>query len=280
MGFFFIPRSVTGKKWSDALNAIGIPKRKYRNWTEQLVLDAVKKRYHSGLSLANRALLLDDSSLLVQIRKYYGNKRNALRACGIVEQKISKNHLLAILNSEYLTTGRLHSGALREMKIYNIMLKYFGSKTNAYKAIGLSDKEIKKIKLHSNKWTEETIVEAILQLKQKGEKFSGGYINKTNPSLYRAARTHFGSWAQALQGAGIDYPTPKVYKKYTKWNREKILEKLKNLLIRYGNNKHIPSEERFKYYWLCQRYFGSSKEAWMAIGQMRSHETQNETISE
>ncbi|MFI5343078.1 MAG: hypothetical protein ACHQUC_02535 [Chlamydiales bacterium] len=79
------------------------------------------------------------------------------------------------------------------------MVRYFGSKINAYKAIGLNDKEIRRAKLHSNKWSGEIIIKLIQEMKEKGAPLSGGLINRTNSSLYRAARTHFGSWAEALE---------------------------------------------------------------------------------
>lgn len=261
-------------KWSDGLKMVGVPARKYRFWTKEMVMAAVKQRYQEGLSLKHRAILQDDPSLVVQIRKFYGTKHRLLQSCGIHSPGISKDCLLEILKNQYQKRGGLDSRELRRIKVYGLMLKYFGTKANAYKAIGLNDKEIRKLKRHPRKWSEETVIKFIQELKEKGHRVSGGKINKTNPSLYRAARTHFGSWAEALQNAGIYYQTPKVCRKNSKWNREKILEWLKNLLIRYGDNKKIPLEEKFKYYWLCRRYFGSTNEAWKTLAGMASNENQ------
>jgi len=261
-------------KWLTGLKRLGIAEKKYRHWTKEMVIEAVKQRYQSGLPLANRAILSDDPSLIVQIRKFFGNKKRMYHACGIPLKEISKDYVLEILKQQSQKPGGLKSLELRRMKIHGPMLKHFGSKTNAYKAIGLSDNEIRKIKLHSNKWTEETVVKIIQELKFKGYTLSGGFINKTNPSLYRAARTHFGSWAGALQYAGIDCQTPKICRKHTKWNREKILEMLDSLLKRYGNKNQIPTKEKFRYYWLCRKYFGSSKEAWTAVSRMVMNEPQ------
>jgi hypothetical protein len=252
-------------KWSAGLKWAGIPARKYRYWTKERVMEAVKQRYQLGLSLSHRVILEEDPSLIVQIRKYYGSKKSLLQLCEISLGRIRKDGLLEILKNLHQQTGRLNSGDLRRMKIYGLMLKYFGSKTNAYQAIGLDDKVIRKLKRHPNKWSEDTIIKIIQELIEKDNSVSGGKINKTDPSLYRAARTHFGSWAKALQNAGIHCTTPKVYKKPSKWNKIRILEKLKNLLIRYKTIERIPLEERFKYYWLCRRHFGSTKEAWRVL---------------
>jgi len=261
-------------KWSHGLKTAGVPGRKYRFWTKEMVMAAVKQRYQEGLSLKHQAILEDDPSLIVQIRKFYGTKHNILQFCGILPREITKDSLLEILKNQSRKRGGLNSRELRGIKVYGLMLKYFGTKANAYKAIGLNDIEIRKLKHHLSKWSEETVIKVIQDLKEKGNRLSGGIINKTNPSLYRAARTHFGSWAGALQSAGIPYQIPKVCRKTSKWNREKILEKLKDLLIIYGDNKSIPLEERFKYYWLCRRYFGSTNEAWKALAGMARNENQ------
>jgi hypothetical protein len=258
-------------KWSDGLKWAGIPPRKYRYWTKERVMNTVKQRYQLGLPLSHRVILEEDPSLIVQIRKYYGSKNNLLQLCEIPLGGIRKDGLLEILKNLYRQTGRLNSGDLRRIKIYGLMLKYFGSKTNAYQAIGLDDKEIRRLKRQPNKWSEEIIIKIIQELKDKGNPVSGGKINKTNPSLYRAARTHFGNWTEALQKAGIYCQTPKAYIKHSKWNKERIIERLKKLLIRYGNIKNIPTEERFKYYWLCRRFFGSTKEAWTALTLIKSN---------
>jgi hypothetical protein len=261
-------------KWSDGLKRAGVPTRKYRYWTKERLIDVVIERYQRGLSLRHREILKEDSSLIVQIRRFFGSKKRLLQACGIPIQAISKDGLLEILKNQYQTTGRLNSRELRKKNVYGLMLKVFGSKTNTYRAIGLDEKEIRKLKRHPNKWSEDTIIKIIQELKEGGNLISGGKINKTNPSLYRAARTHFGSWAEALQNAGMHCQTPKVYRKPSKWNKEKILENLKKLLIRYGNHQQIPAEERFKYYWLCRRFFGSTKEAWTALAGTEGNDKQ------
>ncbi|MFI5343079.1 MAG: hypothetical protein ACHQUC_02540 [Chlamydiales bacterium] len=91
-------------KWSDGLNSIGISTRKYRHRTKEMVMNAIKQRYESGLSLGNCAILSDDPSLLVQIRKFYGTKLSLLEASGIAPQKLSKTRLSELLTNLYLNT--------------------------------------------------------------------------------------------------------------------------------------------------------------------------------
>lgn len=116
------------------------------------------------------------------------------------------------------------------------------------------------------KWSKEIIVEMVKDLKNRNIDLSAGYISKHHVSLFTAAssRRYFGSWANAVREAGVNYDQildegkTRRRNKLTKWSKIQVLEEVKksqslNLLTTY--------RDRLALYSAARREFGSWKQA-------------------
>ncbi|MHC4480631.1 MAG: homing endonuclease associated repeat-containing protein [Planctomycetota bacterium] len=76
-------------------------------------------------------------------------------------------------------------------------------------------------KSSSSGWSKEKIVERVKALYAKGEDLSYNRMARGQQGLLAAANYHFGSWAEAVNAAGVDYATE--VRKIPKWSKEKII---------------------------------------------------------
>jgi len=126
-------------------------------------------------------------------------------------------------------------------------------------------------------WTRDKLITTIKQLSDEGVDLSPTSIQKTHGALFSSARSrsHFGTWREAIEAAGIDYEGVKRIKQ--RWSHEDILEQLRmhhaageDLLDPQFKLKH-----RGLYLAACaHRYFGSWRRAVQAAG--LDHETMRE----
>jgi len=75
-------------------------------------------------------------------------------------------------------------------------------------------------------WNRGNLVKMLRKCKDTGEGFGYNEFENRRPKLFHAAVYHFGSWANAVSAAGMDYS--KV-KKFTAWDRDKIKRKIRYL---------------------------------------------------
>ena len=69
-------------------------------------------------------------------------------------------------------------------------------------------------------WNRQKIAERIKSLHAKGEDLSYNRMARRQQGLLAAANYHFGSWAEAVNAAGVDYANE--VRKIPKWTRERI----------------------------------------------------------
>lgn len=81
----------------------------------------------------------------------------------------------------------------------------------------------------SRKWSKESIIQDIQQLAQQGIDLSYSNISSHYLPLMRAATRYYGSWAEAVKAAGLDYSK---IRKYHSWNRQRIIERIQELYQR------------------------------------------------
>lgn len=175
---------------------------------------------------------------------------------------MTKSEVLDILRKQAKKPYGLTNTELMKIKIFHKMILRFGSKQNALKAMGLNDEEIReKNQIRKNqKWTAERVRTVVYYLNRHNENLKGGFISNTDESLYRAAINYFGSWAQALNAAGIKYDHPLSGKKHIRWTKQKVLKMLQELQKKHGFD-NIPKDARLILYRPSQKYFGSWKKA-------------------
>jgi len=71
-------------------------------------------------------------------------------------------------------------------------------------------------------WNKQRIVERVKALYDKGEDLSYNRMARNQQGLLAAANYHFGSWAEAVNAAGIDYAND--VRRIPKWTRERIIK--------------------------------------------------------
>lgn len=126
-------------------------------------------------------------------------------------------------------------------------------------------------------WTKEKLIAEIKRLHAEGVDLSPTAIQKTHSALFSSARSgsHFGSWRDAIEAAGLDYDDLKRVKQ--RWSREEILLRIREMHTQ-GHDLLDPKfkiKNRSLYLAACaHRYFGSWRRAVEAAG--LDHETMRE----
>ena len=99
-----------------------------------------------------------------------------------------------------------------DSRLTSAAIRYFGSWRAAVEAAGIDYEGVAALGKRRRaekitKWTRETILEEIRRLHGAGEDLTSTNVRSKYLSLYATARRpdHFGSWANALSEAGIDY---------------------------------------------------------------------------
>src|SRR5580698_6064484 len=98
--------------------------------------------------------------------------------------------------------------------------RYFGTWEAAVNFAGLDYNQIRRYK----SWSRERIVARIQELHKQGMDLSWRNVClEVDPQLAAAAtkKSHFGSWREALEAAGLDYDS---IRRYREWDDERILK--------------------------------------------------------
>lgn len=206
--------------WRKAIIAAGFdPKevcRRKRKWTRERVLQRIRELYDSGEDLSHSAAKRNHQYLVVVAinHRFFGSWREAVEAAGIDYEDVSKH--------EYWSRERI-SERIRELHDGGESLshedakrnhgalvsaasspRYFGSWGAAIRAAGLDYDQIRKI----NRWTREKILQTILDIHSRGELVNNSNMRRLGyrGMMEAAARPeNFGSWAAAVEAAGISY---------------------------------------------------------------------------
>lgn len=104
-------------------------------------------------------------------------------------------------------------------------IRYYGSWKLAVEASGIPYDDVRKYQ----NWSKDLIVAKIQELYQQGVdlSFRSMMLSKHNSMVYAAIRpNHFGSWKDALTGAGL--AAEEIYR-YRSWDEETILDEIRRL---------------------------------------------------
>ncbi|MBW3622638.1 MAG: hypothetical protein KY468_04430, partial [Armatimonadetes bacterium] len=120
-----------------------------------------------------------------------------------------------------------------DSRLTSAAIRYFGSWRAAVEAAGIDYESVALVGRRRRsekitKWTQESILEEICRLYRAGEDLTSTNVRRKHLSLYATARRkdHFGSWANALAEAGIDYATLKQQAKARRREEEDWKEQL------------------------------------------------------
>jgi len=221
------------------LNSTGYKKRRTKKYTREEAISYLRELKERGEDISPRALNKNHYGLYNAVRKLFGSSWDYYEAAGLsplqhtslrkrgywTEEKVIEQikELDQIGEDLHLSSVKRNHIAL-ERAAY----KLFGSWHSACEAAGFSSG---KYRVHFRKghYTSESVIEQILQMKQKGVNLSGSAIARENPSLSAAAISRFGTWYKAIEAAGIN---PSDYRKEMAkghWKKETIVNEIQTL---------------------------------------------------
>mgnify|MGYP001616268411 CR=1 FL=1 len=120
-----------------------------------------------------------------------------------------------------------------------IGLKYCVNRTTVVNWIhegGISLSKIKRVRVSYNKvWNKDKILFQIKDIWYNHGDLSARFCRLNRKSLYNAGVSYFGSWAKAIQAAGIAYYDKIAINKNKYWTKDNILDKIKEIYKSEGN---------------------------------------------
>jgi hypothetical protein len=160
-------------------------------------------------------------------------------------------------------TLNYYSIANNNLALLRAATRYFGTWEAAVKFAGLDYDEIRRYK----SWTRDRIVARIKELHAQGVDLSWRNVClHVDPQLAAAAtkKSHFGSWREALETAGLDYD---AIRKYREWDDARILDMVREF---HRNGKHLNAknmeQEDITLITAARRRFDSWHQALTAAG--------------
>ncbi|MCO8122609.1 hypothetical protein NHH03_12755 [Stieleria sp. TO1_6] len=179
--------------WRGAVKSLGLESELPRQWTEQNVLEAIRERRAAGHCLYKTHA--EDKSLFAAAVKRFGDWQKALKAAGLdvkTREKWSKDKVIERLralgtkfpgeNIRNIDSNLAHAAARR-----------FGTLGKAIEAAGIEPPR--------RRWTEDRIISAIQERYIAGEPQHIEGLGDI--PLAQAAKRRFGTWAAAVEAAGL-----------------------------------------------------------------------------
>lgn len=201
--------------WRKAIESLGLGGEIRRKWTKQKVIDAIYHRRASGecLSTTHR----EDKGLFCAAVSHFGNWQNAMTAAGIdvkKRERWSDSRMLERLRQldpeERRNIGRTDNNLAAAIH------RRYGTIEKAMREAGIKSPRIC--------WTKARVIEEIeSRYSQKGASREEGF---GDPVLAKKATKRFGSWAEAIQAAGLSDRIP-VTKPSYRWTKEEVLRSIR-----------------------------------------------------
>lgn len=201
-----------------------------QKWNKEAVIEAIRARHKAGLSLNFSKAVADDEALTGAARRYFGSWYAAVDAAGYdAVQFKHKTHgekrswdrptVLKEIKAYAESGGDLSAGSVRKYnsKLYSAAVSYFGSWRAALRGLGIDYEEVRLYQ----EWAPDKVIAAIRDAFQKGADLSDNTVSALRPDLYGAALTHFRSWRDALEEAGVD---PEKARRTNAWDRDRLIE--------------------------------------------------------
>lgn len=130
-------------------------------------------------------------------------------------QHWTPSKLLAEVRARHRAGGSLRSKKI-PVRLYEASRRLFGSWPLAIEKAGL---KYQGPAVGVKRWTQERIVQAILELAKRGAPLTATYVKAKQSALLRAATRWFPfSWTKALRAAGLDPREHQVSR--CRWNRQ------------------------------------------------------------
>jgi len=191
-----------------AARVLGLPfGYQQQRWSKSLVIEKIRRRAAEGRSLRCRAVAREDTPLHRAAMSHFGSWGNGVKASGFDYEKIRWKKFRtrdAVGNSlcEWVQRhGPLSLSDLRssDNALYLATRKTFGSPKKAARELGLP------FHMKIQRWSPSVVTEAIKRRAAEGRPLDLASTRRDDVRLYSAARTHFGSWKNAINASGFDY---------------------------------------------------------------------------
>jgi hypothetical protein len=212
---------------ASALRAAGIDPEKVKKpwpivWPTEKILQEIRKFYarwwkhHPRTEPPRPRLNGADPSLGSAARNRFGSLGAALKAAG-VDDPTHKPHrhwtpeivLKSLLKMHWEGTPMTRKAIHRtDPNLPGAAERYFGSLRDAVKAAGLEYKTHPRSDwIGLRHWTEELVLRSLKDLRRQGADLRHRTMKQNQHALFWAAVCLFGSYANAVREAGIDYWT-------------------------------------------------------------------------
>lgn len=172
-----------------------------RKWSKAKVIQALKERQKSGLSMSIGAIRKDDCALNRVIDRYFGGYTKVKGEIGGIEtnkwttEKIKQE--IAIRCYQHGKSMRIEDARRDNAYLISVAEREFGSWRKAVKAaLGFCYKEWDKNP--RTRWTKDLVLEKIKIRHKKGKSLTTKSVRKEDLDLLYAAIRKFGSWENAL----------------------------------------------------------------------------------
>lgn len=178
-----------------------------QKWTREKILRDILRRESAGTALNLARGEGVGSPLYQAASRIFGSWQNALTAAGVSPQRVlapdrwTPARIVGIIRTLSRRDQPLRSAELKQRYGHLVAAsrRVFGSWSGAIIAAGVDPVKLRRVA----PWSPERVVEAILQRALEGAPL--GSRSVIPRSLAEAGARHFGSWASALDAAGVDY---------------------------------------------------------------------------
>lgn len=183
--------AATGVYWGSrhsALEAAGLKLAPKQLWSKEKVIAALRLRHEQRLPMTK--LRQEDRGLLMAANSHFGGMCKAMQAAGLepLSQRWSKQRVI-----DELREWDRRSGDRRCKSLGAAATRYFGSVRQAMLAAGIDP--------DCRQWSQTRIVAALQDRYVRGKSLRR--VDCEDRSLRLAVKNHFGSWAKALEAAGL-----------------------------------------------------------------------------
>jgi hypothetical protein len=193
-----------------------------------------------------------DCGLASAAIRYFGSWHQALGAAGLEPRRFrkwTKQRVIDAIQDRHVRGLAITRIERRNRTLVAAAREYFGGWKGALEAAGLTAHYV--ATRAPRIWTPDSVISEIRAFKQHGWPLTK--VWQKDPTLYSAAKKHFGTWRAALQAAGYQ-PTRRV------WTRQVILSEIQarmkqrlSLSSGASANKNLAAA--------AQRHFGSWRQA-------------------
>ena len=202
--------------WTKAIDAAGLKTVRRNRWTPRSVVVAIQARHAAGHALCRT--WREDKSLFRAAVRWFGSWADAMKTAGfepIERERWTRQRVIERLRAwdERARTAEISTS---EPKLTAVAIRLFGSLDKAFAEAD--------IEVNPKRWTKARVIAAIQDSYIDGR--PRHIVGLGDPNLASAAKRQFGSWAAAVEAAGLIEKIP-IKPPLRRWNRAKVIAELR-----------------------------------------------------